>query len=526
MTQVDVNAYADTPQTEPIPGSGQVENSAGGHSWQVDRWTRLRRFLILGVEGGTYYTSERKLTVDNLTAVEECARDNGPRTVSEIINVSVNGRAPKQSPTLAALALVASRGDTTTRRIALDAVHDVCRTATHLFEFVGYCKQFRGWGRGLRTAVADWYRRDAGQVAYQAVKYRKRHGYTHRDLLRLAHPAPPTEAHQALYAWATQGRVSDRLPSIVTDYLELSAAGHPAQAAAVIREHPDLPREAVPTDHLTDPDVWAALLERMPLTAMIRNLGNMTKVGLLTPGSDAERTVVDALADDERIGKARVHPIQMLAALLTYQSGGGARGSGTWEPSTKVVDALDGGFYSSFGNVEPTGKRRLLALDISGSMSIGNVAGVPGLTPRVASAALALIAASTGDPYEVVGFARELTVLPISPRQRLDDVVRTISGLPFGGTDCAQPMLWADERSREFDVFEVYTDSETWAGRIHPTQALQRYRRSVPDARLAVVGMTASEFSIADPNDSGMLDVVGFDTATPNILSGFVRGDI
>jgi 60 kDa SS-A/Ro ribonucleoprotein len=51
-----------TPQSEPIPGSTQVPNSAGGHAWAVDDWQRLERFLILGSEGGSYYASERKLT--------------------------------------------------------------------------------------------------------------------------------------------------------------------------------------------------------------------------------------------------------------------------------------------------------------------------------------------------------------------------------------------------------------------------------------------------------------------------------
>ena len=36
--------------------------------------------------------------------------------------------------------------------------------------------------------------------------------------------------------------------------------------------------------------------------------------------------------------------------------------------------------------------------------------------------------------------------------------------------------------------------------------------------------MLADEFSIADPNDPGMLDVVGFDTATPQLVSDFARG--
>jgi len=212
-------------------------------------------------------------------------------------------------------------------------------------------------------------------------------------------------------------------------------------------------------------------------------------------------------------------------------------------PLPQIVDALDAAFYTAFENVEPTGKRFLLALDVSGSMTSGFVAGVPNLSPRDASAALALVTAATESQYEAVGFfagARGwksphrshwqgrtdgLTPLALSARQRLDDVVRTVSDLPFGGTDCALPMLYALDREREIDTFVIYTDSETWAGEVHPAHALADYRRaSGIDARLVVVGMVSNGFSIADPNDPGMLDVVGFDTATPQLVSDFARG--
>ena len=97
----------------------------------------------------------------------------------------------------------------------------------------------------------------------------------------------------------------------------------------------------------------------------------------------------------------------------------------------------------------------------------------------------------------------------------------------YATTDCAQPMLWAMENKVKADVFVVYTDSETWHGTIHPTQALDQYRQKtgIP-ARLAVVGMTANKFSIADPNDAGMLDVVGFDTAAPDLIREFAMGSL
>ena len=125
------------------------------------------------------------------------------------------------------------------------------------------------------------------------------------------------------------------------------------------------------------------------------------------------------------------------------------------------------------------------------------------------------------------GYGSGITPLDISPRQRLDDVVRAVSNLPFGGTDCALPMLWALENGITADAFVIYTDSEPGLAPIHPAQALQHYReRTGIPARLVVVGMVSNGFSIADPNDAGMLDVVGFDTATPELIASFVRGEI
>ena len=176
--------------------------------------------------------------------------------------------------------------------------------------------------------------------------------------------------------------------------------------------------------------------------------------------------MVAQLGDAERLRRARVHPIAVLAALRTYASGRGARGRSEWRPVRRIVDALDAAFYTAFGNVEPTGKRLLLALDVSGSMESGWVAGMPGLSPRDASAALALVTAATEPDYEIVGFyaveggwkeggRRQcylgedgITPLAISPRQRLDDAVKAVSDLPFGGTDCALPMLYAQAKGR------------------------------------------------------------------------------
>jgi 60 kDa SS-A/Ro ribonucleoprotein len=113
----------------------------------------------------------------------------------------------------------------------------------------------------------------------------------------------------------------------------------------------------------------------------------------------------------------------------------------------------------------------------------------------------------------------------LSTRRRLDDMVRETARMRMGGTDCALPMLWALETRQVFDAFVIYTDNETWAGSVQPMDALRAYRHTVnPEARLIVVGMTSTGFSIADPQDKGALDLVGFDSTAPSTISNFIAG--
>lgn len=516
----------ETPQNEPIPGYNQVQNSAGGYSFAVDKWVQARRFLILGSEGGSYYASEKKLTRENATAVMACIAEDTGKLVKLITEISTEGRAPKQDPALFSLAMVSGLAGPVGKQAAFTALPAVARTATHLFTYLDYVKAFRGWGRSLVRGVANWYNgKDLKDLEYQLLKYRSRAGWSHRDALRKCHPKTVDPARNLLYRYICKGSVEGDLPELTTDFIRLQNATTKGAVVACLRNNRSLTHEMIPTQWLGEPEIWEALLPNMPITALIRNLGRMTANGLIKPLSAAESLVVEKLASNDALRKAKVHPITVLSALLTYKSGRGAKGSLTWSPSSKVIDALDAAFYTSFGNITPSGKRTLLALDVSGSMTCGQVAGVPGLTPRVASAALAMVTARTESAYHIMGFSTTFMPLNISANQRLDDVCKAVDRLPFSGTDCALPWTWAERNKIEVDIAAVYTDSETWFGQIHPTQALRKYREKMGiPARSAVVGMISNGFSIADPSDSGQLDLVGFDTATPQLISDFAKG--
>ena len=534
-----------TPQNRPIPGSGQTQNEAGGYTWEVDEWAQLRRFLILGALGGTYYVKQPKLIDQNVDAVKKALAANGKRFIDTVVEVSDGGLAKSNDPALFCLALALKAEDEVTRALARLALPKVARIGTHLFHLIDMLHgTSKGWGRGTQKAFANWYKEmDPERLALQLVKYQQRDGWSHRDVLRLAKPKGHERAGipHLLFEWVAKqgwngdlGELPDTAPEdatrIIWAFEQAKRAATPIEVVRLINDH-GLPREGIPTQFLNEVSVWEALLDNrgrgMPLGALIRNLPKMTTVGLLAPMSAASRTVIGRLLDEEQLQRARIHPVQVLLARLTYGQGRGMKGKLTWQPVQPVVDALDDSFYLAFKGLEPTGKRWMLGVDISASMGWGACIGSERLTPVQGAAVMAMVAARTERDYHIMGFAHEFRDLGITAKDSLDSACRKATDRNFGGTDCALPMKYARVHRIPVDMFVTYTDNQSWAGNAHASQELKMYRDQMGiDARMASVAMTAEIGSIADPRDPGMQDFVGFDANVPRLLASFAKGEV
>jgi 60 kDa SS-A/Ro ribonucleoprotein len=524
-----------TPQSQPIPGREKemAKNNAGGYTFVLDKWKMLQRFLVLGSEGGTYYVTQNDLTKLNISNCLACIDEDPKRVLETIVEISDSGRAAKNDQAIFLLAaLITNCKDSSFKTEISKAMPKICRTGTHLFMFTHYVDTMRSWGRSVRKAISNWYAMEPSKLEYQLVKYQGRtvegtgNQWTHRDVLRSAHVKPVSDAHNELFKYAVKGEKSEAL-KLINAFDELKTADV-AKAKKLIKEY-KIPQDAWPTELKNNVSIWTEALDDIPLTALMRSLNRLTAIGVIGPGkfNEIER-VVGKLTNQDYISKSRLHPLNILIALKTYSMGHGIKGSLTWKPVGKVRDALEEAFYLSFKNIEPTDKRFLLALDVSGSMGGAYISGAYGIvTCREASACMAMVTARTEKNYEIMGFSSRFMHLDITPRMSLNETIRKISGLPFEGTDCALPMEWALREKLDFDIFTIYTDNETWAGRIAPSQALKKYRNAhVKDAKLAVVGMVGTQFTIADPKDPGMLDVCGFDSAAPSIISEFAKGGI
>ncbi|XP_061196197.1 RNA-binding protein RO60-like [Saccostrea echinata] len=537
----------------------QLMNSTGGYVYQTDYITQLMRFLCIGTTGGTYYTGEVELTRENARCIDRLINGGKGKEVVELVReFSVENRACKQRPIMYTLALCCRSNDPTTKVEGYKILSDVCRIPTHLFEFIKYCEEESagtGWGRAHRRAISKWYlnygKKEGGGafLALHMTKYKNRFGWSHKDIFRLCHIKPEPEYPEIKYLImvTTKGKKktdesdfvqqeirkpgfeNSELKKVMTFMDAVTRAEHCTDAETMTRlilEH-NLTREHVPTDLLKSKEIWKALIKHMPMTAMIRNLGKMSHLELLEPGTFEEELTIQKLTNPELLKRGRIHPFTLLVALNQYKKGHGELGKMKWKKNVKVEKALEDAFYLSFKNVKPTGKRFCLAVDVSGSMNVP-VMGTPTISARDAAAAMMMVTARTEQNYEVVAFSGGLTPLDIKASDNLDNVLDKCASLPFCGTDCSRPMMYAMEKKKKFDVFVVYTDSETYFGQIHPSDALVRYRKmsGVTHARLIVCGMASNKFTIADPNDPMMMDIVGFDTNAPQAIHEFVTGHI
>ncbi|XP_058887800.1 RNA-binding protein RO60-like isoform X2 [Acipenser ruthenus] len=514
------------PQSLPL-NEQQVLNSAGGFTWEVNDMTRLRRFLCYGSEGGTYYIKEQQLTLENALVLMRLIEDGrGVEVVQEIKTFSLEGRAARANPALFALAVCSQHSDIKTKQAAFKAVGEVCQLPTHLFTFIQFKKDLKEgmkcgmWGRALRKAVADWYNeKDAMYLAMAVTKYKQRNGWSHKDLLRLSHMKPANEGLAVVAKYITKGwkavqtvynekENSDCIRKVL-QYLEaVDKVKHTTDELEVIHliEEHKLVREQLLTSHLKSKEVWKTLLKEMPLIAMMRNLGKMTADMVLTTGE---------------VAMAQIHPFNVLMALETYKKGSGNQGKLTWNPDKDILEALDSAFYTSFKNVEPTEKRLVLAVDVSDSMN-SPVLG-SSVTAATAAAVMTMVFARTEKDSHIGVFSHSMVPCPVTADMTLAQVVKEFEKITMGATDCALPMLWALETNTVADVFIVFTDNETWLGDIHPAEALRKYRNKMGIfSKLIVCGMTSDGFTIADPQDRGMLDICGFDSGALEVIQNFV----
>lgn len=170
-------------------------------SKEADDLCRLKRFFCTGPTDDLDEASQERL-----------ARLLGGRqwqeTIDSILRFAQTGRAAKRKPLIAALAFSTSSPtgnssvDTKIRQAVYKSLWDVCTTPSDLFQLFKYEAEYAkhrkhvGIGRCKRLAISKWYNgKMPMDLAYLVTKYKRRCGWSHRDLLRVSHVKPCNEGN-------------------------------------------------------------------------------------------------------------------------------------------------------------------------------------------------------------------------------------------------------------------------------------------------------------------------------------------
>lgn len=520
-TYTSIVSETNVPQTQPLPlRTDMVKNNAGGYVFEATPQAKLERFLLLGTMGGTFYAGERELTEAATKFLIERIKADGLGLLATADRFVKEKRILKLDTALYILALASTHGNEATKRASYDYISQWCNTGTHLMQFVSMVNDLRGWSAGLRKGVARWYTgMTFDRLIYQTLKYQNRANFSHKDVLRLAHPKATSDEENEYYKFLV-GKESKTTHFMLDAWKRAKTATTNAEVIKAIYDG-KLAWEMIPTERLNEPEVLASVTENMPVMATIRNLNRLTYTGALDIGNVLTKTIAK-LTSAEEVKKSGVHPIFVLSAIKTYGAGKGDKGNKTWIPNQRIMDALHKTFELAFSSIqaEPiTGVKTLISVDVSASMR--SPASGTNMLCTEASAALGLTNLKQIVDSEFVLFDTALYGSALGARHSYDEALKAVNK-GGGGTDCSLPFQYALGKKKFFDVIVIYTDSETWAGRSHGKTLLDEYRRTInPNCKVIEVALQHNNFTGYPTDDTRVLRTVGFDANLPEIINKF-----
>ncbi|CAG2054899.1 unnamed protein product [Timema podura] len=177
--------------------------------------TRLKRFLHYGRETGLYQPGNRLLqdyyVRDNLGAINALVTEGkATETVSHIVKAFSDGYSAHPESLVFALAMCARTDNRVLQQAAYNAVKTVCKSPRFLFLFVMFNDKLAdpvsGRGHGWRRVVNEWYlQKTPLELAELVTRYRKRCGWSHKDIFKSSHIKSADIGQQAVIKYVVRG---------------------------------------------------------------------------------------------------------------------------------------------------------------------------------------------------------------------------------------------------------------------------------------------------------------------------------
>ena len=501
-----------------------VQNHEGAYSFKVDDLMRLRRWLLLGSEGGSFYQTEEELTLENVQTLEKFIEENS-KEVLKVVEEHVDNRwYIRPYYCMFAAVLLTSDRNREVKNDAYRILNKLATTPFNLFRLLNYFKQTRGFGHSVRKFVQGWYlSKDKHTLYYQTLKYRSRDGWTHRDALLQGHVKPFTDWQQELFHFLAElakgkAKLTDVPPNDnfaiglkkLYELPENFWTGRSFSEVIDIVTKYRLTWDVIPTEYLNSKELWRELYKNnlVPAQATLRQLPRLAALGV---PSDLYIPVLEENAD-------KFSFYEVLRAYGVYRTGKSRNISFT--PIGKVEHSLKRILSSKFDNDSEVKLNVesgiVIGVDVSASMTWHH--GDIGLTPANLAQIFGSYLARVLPKAKYVEF--DTDIRRTSPHKTFDDALNARAN--GGGTDTSLPFRYAASNGY-YDAVVILTDSETWAGQEHAIEIIDRDLIPRNERFKAVnVPFESNPYSTL-PNDPRFLEVVGPVPELDKIILEFLK---
>lgn len=482
-------------------------------------WNALNRYLLIGHALGVYETPVPDLRQAPSPVLDRCLREDGVRVVRLAAHLLISGRPHRPEPALYALSRAITTGDTRTRDEAIGFLAIAVRTGHQWFQLLDYLSA-SAWPDDLRAALGQWYTHcTAVELVQRVIRSPQAGSWTHARALALVHAQPPTPAHAEVFRWILQ-----RMPSgavlddpgleLLSAYQLLRTTNAEAVVSTLLRRWPTL-HEDVPDAWLKYPSVWRQIVPTLSTDALVRWLPRLTAAKLL----HAEDRLHEAIWQRLQLGGLGVSPTAPVAALRAIGALRHAAQAPAHEPPGALERALWGLFHDRVRATTPSLDTLVIAIDPAASTASDGIADLPGVAPRVAFAALTLMAAAKARTAHVLAFGKSLVPIALDADERIDTLLARLDAVAPGATDGASPIDWAVRHSVRADAFLVLSGTRPHRHAGQPEEAFGRYRDMVGKrATWLAVSHGPHRLCQDAPSDLNMMEARGLDSHVPALV--------
>ncbi|CAG9823714.1 unnamed protein product [Phaedon cochleariae] len=535
---------------------------------KMENEDKLKRLIYLCNIEPKYYCGGPdkyvKVSKSKWDLLIEMLRDNHEELLKIILAASEDKLVPYRSYILKILAY-AIKMETATKEIKpqiCSTALNICKSDKEFFDFIKYATSFNRSkiSKTVRKTVQNFYKnKTAFELAQSYANSRSFHGWSHKDLIKLAHIKAENPVKNMVINYILFQKLNEKSNDEETAIIDVMQK---AETLRKTRDHKvavPIIKELKATIEHVEPslrksaEVWNSVLPNMSLSEILQVLPKLYKLGFLKKDAPTQTIVNESLTNVAKVKDSGIHPIEVFIHMKNFEKGGKPLDPKLLQHLTVekkltddelqkvktrneakcpiVLNNLQKCMNISCSNVQGIGKRYFVTIDTTDKMdtpclSNKNITGVE------AAAAFAWYLLKVEKDVTVAVFKeKEISVVQLDKKGHLYEHVQKLRENKNKYLLLSAPIEWATSHKKHVDIFmnfvhhkEYYTTipKDVREKMTKPADALQKYKKKVnlQNTRLINFCLSSPHIEAAD-GSANILDIAGLDCAVPRVVESF-----